>query len=159
MWHEKSVRKISATIGLMPGACFVRKYLQETVRSSFPNVVVNSSTWLESRGNILFVDGAWIPPLDFQFDHESSHVGICSGKPVYYFCKRNKLTSLTEIQCNLDLVERLRSLDLPEITVEGNLLQYLWDFVGNNGAQIIGDLKGCTNFQTLMNLLLVYLVH
>lgn len=65
MWHEKSVRKISATIGLMPGACFVRKYLQETVRSSFPNVVVNSSTWLESRGNILFVDGAWIPRLIF----------------------------------------------------------------------------------------------
>ncbi len=33
-------------------------------------------------------------------------------------------------------------MDLPEITVEGNLLQYLWDFVGNNGAQIIGDMKG-----------------
>ena len=140
--------KISATVGITPAACFVRKYLQETVRSSFLNLAVNSTVWVESRGNILFVDGAWIPPLDFQFDHESSHVGICSGKPVYYFCKPNKLTSLTEIQCNLDLVERLRSLDLPEITVEGNLFQYLWDFVGNNGAQIIGDMKGFCEFSS-----------
>ena len=87
--------KISATVGIVPNACFVRKYLQETVRKSHLGLAVNSSDWLEGRENILFVDGAWIPPLNFQFDHESSHVGICSGKPVYYYCKRNKLTSIT----------------------------------------------------------------
>ena len=138
--------KISATVGVKPGACFVRKYLQETVSSSNFGLAVNSSVWLEGRENILFIDGAWIPPLDFRFAPDVSHVGVCSGKPVYYYCKRIKLTSITEIQDNLDLVESLRSMDLPEKKVEGVVLEYLWDLVGNNSAQIIADMKGFSEF-------------
>ena len=96
--------KISATVGIAPSACFVRNYLQETVRSSHLDLIVNSSGWLDGRENILFIDGSWIPPLDFRFAPDVSHVGVCSGKPVYYYCKRIKLTSITEIQDNLDLV-------------------------------------------------------
>lgn len=134
--------KISATMGLLPGACFVRKYLQETVRSSFLGLAVNSSAWVDSRDNILFIDGAWIPPLGFQFDPEFSHAGICAGKPVYYYCKRNNQATLSAFHDNLDLLESLRALGLPEIKVEGIVLRYLWDFVENNGAQIIADMKG-----------------
>jgi hypothetical protein len=78
--------KIVDTVGLAPRACFVRNYLQETVRSSYLGIEVNSSDWLVGRDCVLFVDGAWIPPFDFQLKTDSSHAGICSGKPVYYYC-------------------------------------------------------------------------
>ncbi len=134
--------KISAKLGFAPGACFIRKYLQETVLSSHMNLAVNSPDWIEGKDNILFVDGAWIPSFDFQFQLDSSHAGICSGKVVYYFCKGNKLTTFSDIQDNLELLESLRSLRLPEKKVEGVLLEYLWDFVGNNAEQIVADMKG-----------------
>ena len=134
--------KISDMIGLSPGACFVRNYLQETVRSSYLGLAVNSSDWLIGRDCVLFVDGAWIPPLDFQLKPDSSHAGICCGKPVYYYCAGDKLASLGSIHDNLDLLESLRFLGLPEKNVAGDVLEYLWDLVGNNGAQIIADMNG-----------------
>jgi UDP-N-acetylglucosamine diphosphorylase/glucosamine-1-phosphate N-acetyltransferase len=134
--------KIVDTVGLAPRACFVRNYLQETVRSSYLGIEVNSSDWLVGRDCVLFVDGAWIPPFDFQLKTDSSHAGICSGKPVYYYCTGEKLASFAEIHDNLDLLESLRLLGLPEKKVAGVVLEYLWDLVGNNEAQIIADMNG-----------------
>lgn len=133
--------KISDSVGLVPTACFVRNYLQETVRSSYLGLAVNSPEWLMGRESILFIDAAWIPPLDFEFDQESSHAGICSGKAVYYYCTGNNSNSLLAIENNLDLLEGLRSLELPEKKITGVVLEYLWDLVGNNGEQIIADMN------------------
>lgn len=134
------IRKISQTLGLVPAACFIRKYLQESVSVSHKNLVVNSGNWVKGKDGILFVDTSWIPAKGFKIESENSHLGICSGKPVYYFCKRDILQSLSYVNDNKDLLEGLRGFQLPEKNVEGDVLNYLWDLVENNGNQIIHDM-------------------
>ncbi len=133
------IEKISYAVGVIPSACFVRKYLKEMVSTQSKNLIVNAPDWITAKKAILFVDGTWIPPSGFKLQSRFSHVGVCDGKPVFYYCHPESLSSLPVVNDSLSLTQALKTLSIIEEKVGGLVINYLWEIVDCNASQIIED--------------------
>lgn len=124
-----------------PTACgvWVRPALAGLYSVQHPEVHVNDVAWLQS-GDVLFVNGRWLPPAAAVEVPTTPCVATIDGEVAYAFVPRAALQALGAD----NLAELLRHWQgsLPTVAAPGRLVRYLWDLVEQNGQQILWDFAG-----------------
>lgn len=116
---------------------WIRPWLVDAYREEQPEFHINDANWLNS-GPVLLINGRWLPerrltPLDF-VAHQS---GFVNGVPVWMLIEGRELTEL--LQGDLQtMLGQFAAMHRP-IPVTGELLQYPWDLIQWNRAQLIRD--------------------
>jgi UDP-N-acetylglucosamine diphosphorylase / glucose-1-phosphate thymidylyltransferase / UDP-N-acetylgalactosamine diphosphorylase / glucosamine-1-phosphate N-acetyltransferase / galactosamine-1-phosphate N-acetyltransferase len=131
--RERIVRHCSAT----EWGVFVREHLAETYREAHPEAHVNDFVWL-SREATLAINGRWLPStaaIRGDFDQEGA--AIVGGRVA--FMTLEPFDAALVMRNGWDeglfsLAQNRRAVD-----ARGRFLDYAWDLVGQNGAQLAED--------------------
>jgi UDP-N-acetylglucosamine diphosphorylase/glucosamine-1-phosphate N-acetyltransferase len=120
----------------------VRPHLAELFRLHHPETPVNDVAWLRAGPTVL-VNGRWLPPVL----HATSATGPCVamvGETVAYAVVSPELLTY----CSQDTLDDCLSgwkESLPHRPAGGTLIDYPWDVVENNAAQLCADFDRCAS--------------
>ncbi|HMP02807.1 MAG TPA: putative sugar nucleotidyl transferase [Gemmatales bacterium] len=129
---DKHARRFGATdLGLL-----VKPALADLARRDHPFRPVNDLFWLHAAPTIL-VNGRWLPPSGLADLPLSPHVGMVGGQVAYAVLPPHLLTYCSPNTVD-DCLETWRAT-LPPQPAGGNMIDYPWQLVEQNAAQIEAD--------------------
>jgi UDP-N-acetylglucosamine diphosphorylase/glucosamine-1-phosphate N-acetyltransferase len=114
----------------------VRPALAELTRLAHPDLPVNDASWLQRRGDIVFVNARWLAPVEPLAEFQASGVGIVGDRIAWVVANAANLDVRTdvmprpmEVDGNGDVFRE----------VGGAMIDYPWDLVERNGDAIRED--------------------
>ncbi|OAI45119.1 hypothetical protein AYO44_13090 [Planctomycetaceae bacterium SCGC AG-212-F19] len=116
----------------------VRPHLADLYRLLRPRTVVNDLSWLRSEPAIL-INGRWLPPADVALDISGPAVALVDDQVAYAILGPDRLAD-----CDADTIDDcLESwkATLPARPAGGHMIDYLWDLLEHNAAQITADCR------------------
>jgi len=129
---DKQVRRFGATeTGLL-----VRSSLADLARRDHPFASVNDLFWLHAATTIL-VNSRWLPPQGLAEPPLAPHVGLCQGQIAYAVLPPHLLTYCSPNTID-DCLETWKQT-LPTYAAEGVMIDFPWQLIENNAAQIVAD--------------------
>jgi UDP-N-acetylglucosamine diphosphorylase/glucosamine-1-phosphate N-acetyltransferase len=129
---DKQLRSfVASASGLL-----VREGLAALCRQRRPGLPVNDGTWLRS-GPAVLINGRWLPPAAPFAIPPAPCLGIVNDHVAYAVLSPAELGRLVieQVGPQLDAWQR----ELPCRPAGGTLIQYPWELVEHNGAQIARD--------------------
>ena len=126
----------------------LRPYLAEWYRQQYPSQAVNDWNWL-SQGPIVLANGLWLPsetPADLD---PRPHVGLVDNHLVYVQAGPERVGQLTADNFDKTLSEWKQTL--PNRPAGGQIVNFLWDLVDQNGAQIGRDFTTAATYAVSRN--------
>jgi UDP-N-acetylglucosamine diphosphorylase/glucosamine-1-phosphate N-acetyltransferase len=127
--------KLRRALGAPEWGVMLRTSHEELYRQQNPAVPVNDAAWL-SGDDLVLVNGRWLPPDTLEVP-TTACMGMV-GDAVAFIVMPKKQASKWTFE---ELPERLRqSLDTsPPLEAGGRILNYAWDLVDHNAAEICRD--------------------
>lgn len=119
-------------------AVLVRPQLAELQRQQRPNVAVNDADWLRA-GPAVLVNSRWLPPPGIAHDLNRPCVATVGDDIAYLVLGREHLEDCEPASID-ECIEGWRNA-LPQRSVGGSAVRYLWELVDLNGAQILRDFE------------------
>jgi UDP-N-acetylglucosamine diphosphorylase/glucosamine-1-phosphate N-acetyltransferase len=128
--HERQRRQFAATeVGF-----WLRPELVELWKLEQPNLPANDADWARERSTV-WINGRWLPAPDVQIDASSPHLATLNGQIAYAVLPGGETPNDEPLEAWLaGWKERL-----PTRSVDGAMLDYLWDFVDHNGTALKQD--------------------
>ncbi|VTR96812.1 putative sugar nucleotidyl transferase [Tuwongella immobilis] len=127
-------------------AVLLRSYLAPLYRQTHPNAIVNDVDWLK-QGPVLLINARWLPSamagrsfLDVETLLKQDPFVAMVGREVAYAVLHPQHLADAE-EDSLDLCLHLAKETLPSISVEGTMIEYLWQLVDHNAEQITEDFE------------------
>ena len=120
---------------------FVRPYLGETYRETYPEAHVNDAVWLSAAVTRL-VNGRWIPDatsIQKLVSAAENEVGILDGQIVYLTLDPLEAGLLGDVPWDEPL-EQMAASRKP-VDVAGTLIERPWDLINQNGDQLAIDFQ------------------
>jgi UDP-N-acetylglucosamine diphosphorylase / glucose-1-phosphate thymidylyltransferase / UDP-N-acetylgalactosamine diphosphorylase / glucosamine-1-phosphate N-acetyltransferase / galactosamine-1-phosphate N-acetyltransferase len=124
-----------AALGATEVGLWVRPELVELCLLQYPDLPVNDVDWLR-QGPVTLVNARWLPGEDAAPDVTTS-VGLARGKIAYLTLPIGE--ALPDEPEHIDGWLAAWRSRLPQADAGGRLLDYLWDFVDQNGATLCRD--------------------
>jgi len=118
-----------------------RPDLADLQRRQRPNVAVNDAGWLRA-GPAVLVNSRWLPPPGSAHDLNRPCVALAGEEVAYAVLGREHLADCTPDTLD-DCIEGWRNA-LPQRSVGGRAVRYLWELVDLNGEQIGRDFEDVT---------------
>ncbi len=113
----------------------VRAPLEELFQLQHPNVPVNDSDWLHTD-TLVLVNGRWLPP-DASFKMPAGSCVGMLGDAIAYVVLKRVATSISFDRLD-ELLEDWQQV-LPNRPAGGRMINYPWDLVDQNAAEITRD--------------------
>lgn len=114
---------------------WVRPELAALTRLTHPGMPVNEASWLREN-RIVLVNARWLPPDEVRLDPSAAHVGLIDDEPAYLVLPPGEVPP-PPAESGAWLAAW--QAQLPARSVEGALLDYLWEYVDRNGETLCRD--------------------
>ncbi|HQX53444.1 MAG TPA: putative sugar nucleotidyl transferase [Planctomycetaceae bacterium] len=116
---------------------WVRPWLVDAYAEEQPSLVVNDLDWVR-EDDVLLVNGRWLPERRLTArDFETHHAGYVDGKPAWMLIPGQELAELLQGDPTTALAQYANSQRI--MPTHGSWIQYPWDLVSQNAAQLIRD--------------------
>lgn len=116
---------------------WVRPWLVDAYAEEQPMLAVNSLDWVRS-GTVLLVNGRWLPERRLTaLDFSTHQAGFIDGHPAWMLVSGEELAELLQGDPATALSQYAHSQRA--LPTSGRWLQYPWDLVYQNAAQLIRD--------------------
>ena len=130
--------RVLRQLGVTELGAFLRNYLAGTYRASEPEAHVNDILWL-SRERTLVLNGRWIPTASALAALKSDEAAVVDGTVVALTLDPMEVPLITEDNWDDILPQIARSRKI--VQARGVLLNYPWDLIEHNAAQLIRDFQ------------------
>ena len=115
----------------------VRPALEELLRGQRTHVAVNDGAWLQ-RDDLMLVNGRWLPPRGKLHTPAASCIGKAGDGVAFVFLKKADVPATVTFEQLPELLDHWQTA-LEERPVGGRLVNYPWDLVELNAAEIHRD--------------------
>jgi len=119
-------------LGAKEIGAWVRPALAELARLVHPAMPINDSDW---RPNV-WVNARWLPPANADLDAAPPGVGLVGQEVAYVVTPP---VALLDHPGDVNNWIALCKSELPHVTADGTMIDYLWDAVDRNGDALIQD--------------------
>lgn len=112
---------------------WVRPELAAVSRSMCPGVPINDAAWLETH-QVVFVNARWLPRVRTRLDARVPHVGMADDQVAYLVLPAHSVPPSPP-----ELADWLSHWQerLPQRDAGGVMLDYLWDYLTENGPTLV----------------------
>ena len=116
---------------------WIRPWLVDAYAEEQPSITVNSLSWIR-KGKILVVNGRWLPERRLTaLDFVTHQAGFVDGNPAWMLIPGEELYELLQGDPVTALAQYANSQR--SLPTNGRWIQYPWDLVYQNAAQLIRD--------------------
>ncbi len=116
---------------------WVRPWLADAYAEEQPSITVNNLSWIR-KGKVLLVNGRWLPERRLTaLDFVTHHAGFVDGNPAWMLIPGEELNELFQGDPATALAQYANSQR--SLPTSGLWIQYPWDLVYQNAAQLIRD--------------------
>lgn len=130
--QRRAFAGVTSSVGVL-----IRAHLENLYRVLNPDLPINDREWLASDDTLL-VNGRWLPDAGMAAP-KSPCVGMAQGQIAYVVLPRREAQAIT-FDALPDLLDHWRDT-LPTVPAHGTMMNYPWDLVDRNGAQLAADFK------------------
>ncbi|MCH5377398.1 MAG: hypothetical protein JJ992_25845, partial [Planctomycetes bacterium] len=114
----------------------IRPYLTAVYREACPEACLNDTGWL-NEGQILLINGRWLPAMLSELPCELTEVACCQGEVVAIWLNQDEWGQYSDLSLG-ETVRRLAT-SRRQVQAGGELLERPWDLVEHNSRQLIAD--------------------
>jgi UDP-N-acetylglucosamine diphosphorylase/glucosamine-1-phosphate N-acetyltransferase len=126
-------------LGATSSGVVIRPHLAELYRQQNAGLAVNDIDWL-AAGPVAVVNGLWLPPDGPPALGSEPHAGFVGNDLAYVYAGAEQARQLKSETLESALAGWKQTLTAR--SVGGHIIQFPWDLVDHNGAQIGRDLVG-----------------